>query len=92
MPRFAAPCHAPVLRRQDHVFTLSSCFGDISTPAAACLHKLHIFIESHALAGEREWILHVAPTGCNRWQPVPVIERLKLKAKVQYPDMHCCAL
>lgn len=59
-----------------------SCFGDVSVPAAACLHKLHSFIENHALAGEREWLSHVAPSGPSRWQPVPVIEHLKMKAKV----------
>ena len=65
------------------VSSTCSCFGDISVPAAACLHKLHAFIENHALAGEREWLSHVSPASRDRWQPVPVIERLKLKAKVR---------
>jgi hypothetical protein len=64
------------------ILTFCSCFGDISVPAAQCLHKLHSFIERYALAGEREWLSHVAPTGQSRWQPVPVIEQLKMKAKV----------
>jgi alkylation response protein AidB-like acyl-CoA dehydrogenase len=62
-------------------FLNSSCFGEISAPAATCLRKLHVFIENHARAGEREWLSHVAPTAQHRWQPVPVIERLKQNAK-----------
>ena len=64
--------------------TIYSCFGEISAPAAACLQALHLFIENHARSGECEWLSHVAPTSQNRWQPVPVIERLKLKAKVHH--------
>jgi hypothetical protein len=62
--------------------TICSCFGEISSSAAACLQALHVFIETHARPGECEWLSHVASTNPNRWQPVPVIERLKLKAKV----------
>lgn len=67
---------------QSQIVTLFSCFGEISAPAASCLQQLHTFIQTHARAAEREWLSHVAPTAPSRWQPVPVIERLKQKAKV----------
>jgi hypothetical protein len=65
-----------------YVLSSRSCFGAVSPAAAACLRQLHHFIQTLARPGEREWIAHVAPTCPNRWQPVPVIERLKLQAKV----------
>jgi hypothetical protein len=83
LPDFLTSRQAPRICMHLAVHSIiHSCFGEISAPAAICLRKLHSFIENHARPGEREWLSHVAPTGQSRWQPVPVIERLKEKAKV----------
>jgi len=47
------------------------------------------FIGAAALAGEREWQSHVSPSGPRRWQPVPVIEHLKMK-KAKVCDASAC--
>ena len=83
LPDYVTSRHdAPNSFIHSQIVTPCSCFGDISAPAAACLQQLHAFIETHARAAEREWLSHVVPTSPSRWQPVPVIERLKQKAKV----------